>query len=264
MEAVSEVCETAYQHQQNVLILMFGHGDRDSKGVQISIQTVQTLSQRLNVATTIISKRTSLPQGVGLLQAAEDEDHPPKALIAQGESYVDFGGTIFEKFPARRHVEHPCHRTNRNPPKVIRRIDGTHFPPFEAIPKCILDTGRTSISTVKIKTSATTWTCNQKQLLPAHVYQRHTTGITNGKRKTSGLYGGSPDRVIRHVAHVGEQYLANHQGFNDTDNDGLITQSHPNESSRKGTKTAWNMLGQPSGNGWIKCGTSDHYLRFMG
>ncbi|KAL8911098.1 MAG: hypothetical protein Q9171_003688 [Xanthocarpia ochracea] len=48
------------------------------------------------------------------------------------------------------------------------------------------------------------------------------TGIINGKRKTSGLYGGSPDSLIRHVEHVGEQDLASYQGFDDTGDDGSL------------------------------------------
>ena len=63
------------------------------------------------------------------------------------------------------------------------------------------------------------------------------TGITNGKRKTSCLYGRSPNSLIRHITHVGEQYLASHQGFNDTGDNGslhnLIRTNHRRSRQRR-------------------------------
>ncbi len=125
------------------------------------------------------------------------------------------------------------------------RIDGTYFPLSEAIPKCLLDTGRTTTRTFKIKITATTCAFNQKAPLSARTCQKKQM-VSKQERARQTAYTADHPTVSSDTSYnVGEQYLASQQRFDDTGADGslhnLIQTNH--RRPRKGRRQCGIRLG---------------------
>jgi len=188
--------------------------------------------------TAVVSKLTSLSPGISLPEAAEDENYPVEKREAQEGTYGDFCSTIFEALLRdidRRGLEHEITFSAQGDSwnSCFSQRVGIPLEDFkarwEALPVFPQDTrmhpgnwtnrdphvgSQAAKEYMEIRSKAT--------VTGSEAMATEASGTVLGKRKTSALYGGEPNALLRQVSRVGQEYLNSYTGFDDSGDDGAL------------------------------------------